>query len=187
MSPRNRTPALRFACAVLALCALVLAHSSQAQEKPSSLKDSNDGKLDMSEWLLERNGFLPVPIIITEPAVDMGFGLAVAFFHKPKGDPGDRPARPSITGVGGLLTGNDSWMAGIGHLGFYKQDTIRYTSFSGGTSLNLDFYVRDKPFAYSIDGLFLLRELKFRLGQSNFFLGGRLTYLDAEGSPLRQS
>jgi hypothetical protein len=28
-----------------------------------------DGRLDASQWLVGRRGFLPVPLVITEPAV----------------------------------------------------------------------------------------------------------------------
>ncbi|WP_456404051.1 hypothetical protein [Thiolapillus sp.] len=44
------------------------------------LIDPQDGYLDASNWLATRTGFLPVPIIITEPAVGYGGGLALAFF-----------------------------------------------------------------------------------------------------------
>jgi hypothetical protein len=37
---------------------------------------SEDGQLDISNWLIERKGFLPVPIVITEPAVGLGGGVA---------------------------------------------------------------------------------------------------------------
>ena len=34
--------------------------------------DPEDGAFDASEWLLDRRGLLPVPIIITEPAIGYG-------------------------------------------------------------------------------------------------------------------
>ena len=44
-----------------------------------SLIDPDDGWLDGSKFLLEYPyGVLPVPIIITEPAVGNGLGLALA-------------------------------------------------------------------------------------------------------------
>ena len=53
----------------------------------SQFMDKNDNHLDLSQWLIENAyGFLPVPIIITEPAVDNGLGLAGVFFHKPGPD-----------------------------------------------------------------------------------------------------
>ena len=43
----------------------------------SQFMDKNDNHLDLSEFLIENAyGFLPVPLIITEPAVDNGLGLA---------------------------------------------------------------------------------------------------------------
>ena len=46
-------------------------------------KDSLDGAFDFSNFLMEVNGFVPVPYIITEPAVG-GFGgaLGLVFIRK---------------------------------------------------------------------------------------------------------
>ena len=49
-----------------------------------NLIDPQDGMLDASDYLASARGFLPIPIIITEPAVGYGLGLAVAYFHAPK-------------------------------------------------------------------------------------------------------
>jgi hypothetical protein len=46
--------------------------------------DEQDGKVDISDYLASTTGFLPVPIIITEPAVGFGAGFAVAYFHQQK-------------------------------------------------------------------------------------------------------
>lgn len=60
----------------------MFAGAGQANEAPDSsgsrfqmLKDPEDGKFDMSVWLGTATGFLPSPIIITEPAVGYGGGL----------------------------------------------------------------------------------------------------------------
>jgi len=44
------------------------------------LIDPKDGKFDAGDWLLHHRGFLPVPIIVTEPAVGYGGGAALLFF-----------------------------------------------------------------------------------------------------------
>ena len=44
-----------------------------------TLIDPEDGMLDASDYLASASGFLPVPIIITEPAV--GYGLAILNKH----------------------------------------------------------------------------------------------------------
>ena len=49
-----------------------------------TLIDPEDGMLDASDYLASAHGFLPVPIVITEPAVGFGLGAAVAYFHAPK-------------------------------------------------------------------------------------------------------
>ena len=121
----------------------------------SQFKDPEDGQLDLSNWLLDRgSGFLPVPIIITEPAVEGGLGLALAIFHKAKGEPvapknDDGMVRlpPSVSFGAGAYTCNDSWLAAGGHFGSWKKDRIRYTGAAGLVSVNLDFYVADKPLA----------------------------------------
>ncbi len=48
---------------------------------PEPMRDPNDGQLDMSDTLLWHKGVLPVPAIITEPAIGYGFGLALLYFH----------------------------------------------------------------------------------------------------------
>jgi hypothetical protein len=59
---------------------------AQPADKRSVFTDPEDGKLDASEWLLERKGFLPVPILITEPAVGYGVGAALLFFRESIGE-----------------------------------------------------------------------------------------------------
>jgi hypothetical protein len=86
----------------------------------AQFKDPEDGKFDMSAYLLEKfAGFMPVPIIITEPAVEDGLGLAGIFFHKPKEDQmkpdeNGKVILPNISVVGAGITGNDSWFVGGG-------------------------------------------------------------------------
>ena len=98
-------------------------------------RDSEDGGLDISDWLLTKKGFLPVPIIVTEPAVGYGVGLAVAFFHsKPGVAPGEGEAEgyglpPSISVAAYGGTENGTRFGVGGHFGSWKDDSIRYPIF----------------------------------------------------------
>src|SRR4051794_10860437 len=78
----------------------------------SILKDTLDGNLDFSRFLIEDpSGFIPVPFIITEPALG-GFGLAVVpmFLTPKKRPPGFKGYMPpDITAGFGLYTTNKSW------------------------------------------------------------------------------
>jgi hypothetical protein len=46
------------------------------------LKDSEDGALDLSYWLAEKKGFLPLLMPITEPAIGYGLAGAAMFLHQ---------------------------------------------------------------------------------------------------------
>lgn len=54
---------------------LLTGHASFAGSFMDNLMDPSDGKFDVGDWLTEQKGFLPVPFIITEPAVGYGGGL----------------------------------------------------------------------------------------------------------------
>src|SRR6476660_8427385 len=54
---------------------LLMGVSLIAQDK-RTLKDSLDGAFDLSDWVLTAHGFIPVPMLITEPALG-GFGGAL--------------------------------------------------------------------------------------------------------------
>jgi len=92
----------------------------------SQFFDQLDGMFDASEYLSENAyGFLPVPIIITDPAVDGGLGAIGLFFHETEDEKTARLKAmkksdsatmhllpPSVSAVMGAYTGNDSYFAG---------------------------------------------------------------------------
>ena len=47
---------------------LQMADSRADDDWRELFKDPHDGRLDTSQWLLERRGFLPVPVIISSPS-----------------------------------------------------------------------------------------------------------------------
>jgi len=59
----------------LLIIVLLLAsiHAVHGQNKKAIMKDTLDGKFDFSRFLVDAHGFIPVPFIITEPALG-GFG-----------------------------------------------------------------------------------------------------------------
>jgi len=160
----------------------------------SQFMDKEDNYLDLSQWLIENAyGFLPVPLIITEPAVDNGLGLAGVFFHKP--GPDDRKPKEGefmltdISAVAALYTGNDSWMVGGGHFNTMREDTRRYTGTIGYADINLDFYGSEgnlpgpiEKVGFNAKGFFTDQKFEFRLGESDWFLGGDWRYLQTDVS-----
>src|SRR3954469_4366679 len=98
------------------------ADASQPAERPSLIRDAEDGYFDVSNFLSTRVGFLPIAMPITEPAIGYGLGLGLTFFHdKPKvvtypGQP-PRVIMPTMTVVFGAATESQTWAAGLGHIG----------------------------------------------------------------------
>src|SRR6186713_55247 len=83
---------------------------------------------DMSHYLLKQKGFLPIPIIITEPAIGYGGGLAGVWFGTPpEAPPGDEHKfqTPAITGAAAFYAGS-SYGAGGGVYRPLHGDRIRY-------------------------------------------------------------
>jgi len=158
-----------------------------------TLIDPEDGMLDASDYLASARGFLPVPIIITEPAVGYGLGLAVAYFHAPKEiDHEEHPHQgpPSISVGFGAKTENGTYLYGAGHSGVWKDDHIRYLGAVAKMNVNMSFYpdgllgeiVGDRGIGFNIDGVFLLQQAQFRLKESNWWLGGSYVYVNADNT-----
>jgi len=158
--------------------------------------DPEDGMLDLSHYLAEKKGFLPIPIIITEPAVGLGAGVALVFLHDPLSgrvpdgetfepqsvDERGKMIPPSISALFGAYTENDTWLAGGAHMGIWKNDNVRYTGAVFTGSINMRFYREAQGTEVSananIEPNVLLQELMFRINGSNFFAGVNYLYVD---------
>jgi hypothetical protein len=105
-----------------------------------SFFDPEDGQLDASEFLEQAHGMLPIPIVITEPAIGYGGGIA-GMFLRPRHEAGDEGwSRPDISGVGAFGTQNGTWGAFAGDASRWLDGRLR-TLFGGATGrVNLDFY-----------------------------------------------
>ncbi len=175
---------------MLLLGLLAAPYTAAAGGLLSGLRDPEDSYFDLSENMLSEGGFVPMPIIVSEPAVGVGLGIAPIFVHgenklvDENGEllPPEERLPPSATAGFALLTSNGSWALGAGHFGSWRRDRIRYTGALAVTELNLSFYVDSDPFDFEIMGGILYQDLRFRLGTSNWFLGGSYVYLDAEAA-----
>jgi hypothetical protein len=167
------------------IIALAVGSTAGAGSFFDDLIDPEDGWFDGGKFLLEYPyGILPVPIIITEPAVGTGLGLAAVHFHDaPKNSPADgldskgRLMPRSISAVALGATNNDTKFIGGGHFGHYKLDTIRYEGIAGYADVYLDFYgsiddPNDDGFSFNSEAYIINQVLAFRLGNSDWFAGG---------------
>ncbi|MBB1594561.1 BamA/TamA family outer membrane protein [Achromobacter sp. UMC46] len=170
-----------------AIAALGLAFNAVAADS-SSFKDPEDGAFDISDFLLHRKGVMPVPAIITEPAVGYGGGLMLLYFSESLAD-AERKAQeergtlapPNVTGVGGALTENGSRFGGLFHFHTWGGDRYRYLGALAQGRMNLDYYgLLNRGRSYELKGTFLVQQLLARVGDSRWYIGPRYTYFNSD-------
>lgn len=172
-------------------------YPAESPESPAAGEEGKD-EADSAEKAAEAERFrlLPIPIFITEPAIGEGLGVALALFHPVKQGkshrapiatpesihdmPESRQAPPVVTAAAGAYTNNDTWFAGFGHFNNWRNDSIRYSGGIAAARVNSQIYLASLPLSFSMDAGMVFQELKFRIGQSDFMIGGGLMWLDAE-------
>jgi hypothetical protein len=137
-----------------------------------------DGWLDVSGFLDEKYGFLPVVLPITEPAVGYGAAVGLAFIGSPLSDAKAGYGRPDITVVGGMGTENGSWGALAADVRYWLDDRLQTVVGVVDASVNLDFHgigeqspLEHDPLEYALDPLGGLVQAKARLGDSRWWGG----------------
>jgi hypothetical protein len=177
----------------LAFAATALACASAHAGFADRFKDPEDGEFDASEYLLDHRGVLPLPILITEPAVGYGGGVAFMWFSESLRDVAERASAsggritpPNIYGAMVAGTENGTKMGGAAARMSFDEGRWLYRGAAAAMDLNLDFYGiggtlgrsgLDK-IAYNLKGAVLIQEANRRLGNSDHFLGARFLYMD---------
>jgi len=168
--------------AVLIVVLISSFNQLEAQSKKGIFRDSIDNAFDISKWLLDLHGFLPIVSPITEPAVGYGaIGAAVYFIPKEK-KPGVGFQMPDIAGVAGGLTQNGTWLSGAGYFGFWKDNAIRYRGVLGYADFKLKYYgtgggfLATNPVQFTLQSYVTLQQFLFRIGKSNFMVGGNYIF-----------
>ncbi|WP_295894338.1 BamA/TamA family outer membrane protein [uncultured Vibrio sp.] len=162
----------------------------------TSFVDPIDGMLDMGEYLAENAyGFLPVPVLITEPALGIGGGMLGVFLHESEEEKearkklalaslegGANLIPPAVTVVGGGATQNGTWFAILGHRRTWNQDSIRYMGGLGYGNAFIDIYadignnsqwIPNQSVSFESDnkGYGGMQNLQFRVSDTPLFLG----------------
>ena len=165
---------------------------AQEKQKKKPLRDTLDNAIDISYYLSNLHGFLPVIAPITEPAVGYGATLAGAFFI-PKKTEDKKFKMPDIVGAAGGITSNKTWFAGVGYVGFWKDDHIRYRGGLGYADIRLKYYgasgslLEDKSAEFRLKTYFLLQQALFRIGDSRFLLGGKYLFMKTTATFFEES
>ncbi len=142
-------------------------------------RDSIDNAIDLSKFLSELHGVLPIISPITEPAVGYGLAGAGLYFITKDNNGVKTYKKPDVVGVGGGFTQNGTWFAGGGYFGFWKNDRLRYRGAMGYGDINLTYYrpesslIPKKSEGFNITGFLFLQQAVLRMPESNFFVGAK--------------
>lgn len=194
------TPEIRLAAGLFVLA--LICREAESESFWSQFVDPDDGRFDASRFLADNAyGFLPLPIIITDPAVDGGLGAVGLFFHESEEQKEKRLAAlrnaedgarflltPSVSAAAAAVTGNESWFVGGGHMGFFKEGRLRYMGGGGYGDVNLDFFgfgdIRlTRPVELNTQAASVMQSLKFKVGGSRFFMGPVQRFVSARIEP----
>jgi hypothetical protein len=156
-----------------------------AVSKPEAVDESDrrfyspdDGRFDVSGFLDEKYGFLPIILPITEPAVGYGAAGALAFISKPLGAAKAGFDRPDITAVGGMATENGSWGVLAADVRHWLDDRLQTVVGVVDASVNLDFHgigatspLDQHPLHYTLQPIGGMAQAKYRLGDTRVWAG----------------
>ena len=147
-------------------------------------RDSVDNSFDISTWLSQVYGFVPVVGLITEPALGYGATAGIIHLNKKTGlNYKGNPIPPDISVVGGALTENGTWAGILVHQAYWKQDRIRFMGVAGYLSPNMAIY-REGPlgnirkFGFNLQGPLFMPSLSFRIKNSNSFVGVKYVFMN---------
>ncbi len=174
------------------------AQSSKKEERKekkkseeSLFKDTTDGKFDISRFLIDAKGVIPVPKIITEPALgNFGLMLTPVFIkpNKPLKEDSLKYTPPDLTAGFAGYTLNGTWAVGGMHIGFSPKYHLKYRFGGGYANVNMDFFqtlpdVGEQKFSFNFKTIPVFVSLMKRVAKTDLYLGLQYTFLNTQVNP----
>jgi hypothetical protein len=164
------------------------APSPTPERKPSKLRSPEDGWLDISAFLDEAYGFVPILSPVTEPAVGFGGAGALVFIGKPEAN-STGFNRPSITVVGGLGTENGTWGGFGADVREWGHNRVQTVVAAIKASVNLDFHGTGEEappegplVTYNLQPTGFMTQAKYRIGGSRAWIGANYAFAQTDVS-----
>jgi outer membrane protein assembly factor BamA len=171
------TPCSRFLGSVLVL-SLGLSLSPATRAAAQEVEPADDGWPDISGFLDQKYGFLPIAVPITEPAIGYGAAFGAAFLSKPLGAEKAGLGRPNITFAGGMVTENGTWGAFASDTRYWLDDRLQTLANVIYADMNLDYYgtgknsaLENEPLRYALNPVGLGLQAKYRFGDTRIWAG----------------
>ncbi|WP_211208947.1 BamA/TamA family outer membrane protein [Cytophaga aurantiaca] len=166
--------------------------AQQEKEKKRAFYKDTTGAVDISNWLINAHGFIPLPTIITEPALG-NFGVAIApiFLHPKKRFLSDTTIKgkpqyvpPDITAGVLLYTANNSWGIGAARRGSWLKQRIRYQIASGYFNINMAFYRKilgeEEKFTFNFKVVPVYAQATRQIGLTHWYAGIQYLFANAK-------
>jgi hypothetical protein len=194
--PANRGRHSLFTIAILSILFVSLnlqAPSQTPTKKKISIRDSLDRAFDLSDYIIEANGFVPVPYIITEPALG-GFGLAImpvfikrrpSYVDTINNNVVSSPVPPDITGGLAAYTLNNTWITAAFRSGTLVKSRIKYIIGGGYANVNMAFYHNypqsgEQKFNFNFRTVPIFLQAIRRIAYSRWHIGLKYLFLKTE-------
>lgn len=164
------------------------APAAEPEERASRFIDPEDGRFDLSSFLENPHGFLPIPIVITEPAVGYGGGIA-GMFLRPRREAGEEGwTRPNISAIGAFATENGTRGAFAGDASLWLGGRLKTQVGAGTGRVNLDFFgagldlpALDQGVRYSLEFTGAVAQGSWQLAtRSPWWIGLRYVYAEVD-------
>ncbi len=178
---------------ISSLFVIIPASAQHKNATRSFFRDSTDGAFDVSDWVLTAHGFIPIPMLITEPALGNFGGAIIPVFitrNAPYRDSIDgklitQQVRPNIYGGMAAYTANGTWLGAAATMGAIKKWRAYYRLASGYANVNLNFYktlptLGDQSFLFTINTLPIYGQLIKQISRSHWYVGANYLYLQSQ-------
>ncbi len=171
------------------LCVSHLGFSQEEVKEQSVLRDSLDNKLDASDFLMEANGFIPLPQLITEPALGGIGGVLAAVFIKPnKVQIEGQYVPPNITAGFGAYTANKTWGIGVLRIASLPKYGIKYRAGMVYANANMNFYrtmprLGEVKFGFNFEMTPVFISVLKEIAKTNLYIGAQYLYINRKEKP----
>lgn len=178
---------LKYICSLLLVgCfAGVLGETCHGAEIDEKIEELTTDSKEVGKSFKREPRVVVVPIPISNPSIGTGLAVTALYLHPQKKEGTEVPTTTS--GVVGLYTDSESWLAGIFHDGFYRDDRYRVRAALGYGDFKLKFYgigndsiFRDNPISYQARTTAFMPRVLFNLPSNNWFLGPHYFYLNLD-------
>ncbi|WP_111321999.1 BamA/TamA family outer membrane protein [Algoriphagus chordae] len=153
------------------------------------LKDSLDGKLDLSDFLISYHGFIPVIQLITEPALGgIGAMFTPVFIQPNKVHEKGKYIPPNITAGFIGYSANKSWGGGAMRSASLPKQHLKYKVGGGYGDMNMDFFrnfpvIGEKQLGLNFNSAIFFGNILREVGDTDLYFGLQYLFLHNKVKP----